>query len=1055
MNMISTGAFLTDVDASHKQDNLVSKLVSAWEKKNSKTARAGGVSLMALSLAACGSSDDENFKEFATEEAYNAVITGAKADATTAAEAAAKIAQDAAVAAVDKSTDDADAILAAVVAVDATATTVSEVATNAAAAVDKSTDDAAAITKAVSDGTSGAYTTVASLFAAYDAAANPAAVSAALTSSTDILTGTSSNDAFTGTTGTYAGTDVISDASTSDSDTLTLTVTDDIDITGSVVNIENVAINLNQFTNADFDVDVGGISAGTNVTLDVTQTGSGVVAASMDSVGSITITTSSDFTSLDLANNANADVTVVSQYTGTGRFTLTDSAGTGDTLVVTSSDDVSLDLAATNFDESITVTSANDIVLTNADAAVAVNLTSGDQVTVTTADAATSMTISAQGTGLSATGAASTATTISTLTGATALATLNVSGNGGDVRLDITGGATTNTLTTINATGANNVTVVMDAGDHDVLANKLDFNDNSTGTTKVVFDTVTDDQTLDTRTIGADEIEFSADFGADTMTVASGQHFIANSDQGSGSTFTAALASASTNSITYEVSDEITTTTGATGTDYDIDDITFTNFKTVNLIATDNFLNNTTAAASANIAAGTAKIVISGAGEFTNITGGLITASEIDGSAMTGVATMFLNGGNIAKVSTGSAGDTITLTAAAAAGFDLSTGAGGDTIAMAAIDTGIKVDGGDGTDTLTIISTLDLSGQTFDLTSVEIVDIDVSGDAASTLTVDSAQITGESFTVIATETATNDVLDVTITGSTVDLSGLTVESDDIGVTIDGATYTAVSAATVTGTNAVDTITINGGVGSTASGGALGDTITGGAGADTINGDGGGDTLNGAGGADNITGGEGADTITSGNGADTINLTETTAAVDTIVTSGGAAGTAISHDTVTGFAAGAGGDEVDIDFSNVEALATNLIVLDDGADQGGAGNAITSTVTAAFDMSNLTANTDVLVIGGGLTFSSSGAVADALESGGSVALTMNGTDTAGDIFMVLYSSGSNSHLAAIESNTAAGDNGTFAAGELVGNDVVTFVGISDATTFAATNFDFIA
>jgi hypothetical protein len=58
MNMISTGAFLTDEDASNKQDTLVSKLVSVWEKKNSKTARAGGVSLMALSLAACGSSDD-------------------------------------------------------------------------------------------------------------------------------------------------------------------------------------------------------------------------------------------------------------------------------------------------------------------------------------------------------------------------------------------------------------------------------------------------------------------------------------------------------------------------------------------------------------------------------------------------------------------------------------------------------------------------------------------------------------------------------------------------------------------------------------------------------------------------------------------------------------------------------------------------------------------------------------------------------------------------------------------------------------------------------------
>jgi hypothetical protein len=57
MNMISTGTFCDEMDASNKADTIVSKLVNAWEKKNAKVARAGGVSLMALSLAACGSSD--------------------------------------------------------------------------------------------------------------------------------------------------------------------------------------------------------------------------------------------------------------------------------------------------------------------------------------------------------------------------------------------------------------------------------------------------------------------------------------------------------------------------------------------------------------------------------------------------------------------------------------------------------------------------------------------------------------------------------------------------------------------------------------------------------------------------------------------------------------------------------------------------------------------------------------------------------------------------------------------------------------------------------------
>ena len=63
MNMISTGAFQNEMDASNKQQELVKKLTAAWEKKNSKAARAGGVSLMALSLAACGDEDDTPFSQ--------------------------------------------------------------------------------------------------------------------------------------------------------------------------------------------------------------------------------------------------------------------------------------------------------------------------------------------------------------------------------------------------------------------------------------------------------------------------------------------------------------------------------------------------------------------------------------------------------------------------------------------------------------------------------------------------------------------------------------------------------------------------------------------------------------------------------------------------------------------------------------------------------------------------------------------------------------------------------------------------------------------------------
>jgi hypothetical protein len=67
MNMISTGAFQTEMDASNKQQTLAEKFVTVWEKKNAKATRAGGVSLMALSLAACGSSDDDTATDAAAD----------------------------------------------------------------------------------------------------------------------------------------------------------------------------------------------------------------------------------------------------------------------------------------------------------------------------------------------------------------------------------------------------------------------------------------------------------------------------------------------------------------------------------------------------------------------------------------------------------------------------------------------------------------------------------------------------------------------------------------------------------------------------------------------------------------------------------------------------------------------------------------------------------------------------------------------------------------------------------------------------------------------------
>jgi len=69
MNMISTGAFQNEMGSSNKQTTLAEKFAAVWEKKNAKAARAGGVSLMALSLAACGSSSDDTTTTSSTDTA--------------------------------------------------------------------------------------------------------------------------------------------------------------------------------------------------------------------------------------------------------------------------------------------------------------------------------------------------------------------------------------------------------------------------------------------------------------------------------------------------------------------------------------------------------------------------------------------------------------------------------------------------------------------------------------------------------------------------------------------------------------------------------------------------------------------------------------------------------------------------------------------------------------------------------------------------------------------------------------------------------------------------
>ena len=253
MNIMSNGSFLDEMNASNKQGELVKKLTAAWEQKNSKAARAGGVSLMALTLAACGGDDNTPFSQADVDAAAAAVdITTDNAAAVTAAltdtggtvHASVDAAKTAGAASVDITSDNATVIAAAVAAVDTTADDAAAVTlayrnaaaelgvtgtstmtdaelvtaiktandTAIAAGVDLTTDNATATDAAVvALGISG-VSTLAQLNAAYDALANPAAVDTTktLTSATDNFTTTNGNDTFYALTdGNFATGDIL------------------------------------------------------------------------------------------------------------------------------------------------------------------------------------------------------------------------------------------------------------------------------------------------------------------------------------------------------------------------------------------------------------------------------------------------------------------------------------------------------------------------------------------------------------------------------------------------------------------------------------------------------------------------------------------------------------------------------------------------------------------------------------------------------------------------------------------------------------------------------
>ncbi|MDA8965979.1 hypothetical protein N9H43_00400 [Planktomarina temperata] len=190
-----------------------------------------------------------------------------------------------------------------------------------------------------------------------------------------------------------------------------------------------------------------------------------------------------------------------------------------------------------------------------------------------------------------------------------------------------------------------------------------------------------------------------------------------------------------------------------------------------------------------------------------------------------------------------------------------------------------------------------------------------------------------------------------IDSTSIDLSGLSFDNTTlVSVVVDGtksaATLLATDALTIKGTMANDTITGNEG-------------------------------------ADTITAGEGTDVIVGGKGADVIDLTEATAAKDTVTVFGG--------DVVSGFGAGsaASGDDIILDIKQSGATSNDI---DDAGDY-----LVSLTVSGTSAVAGTTSNIDV--------------VATAVASGGAYDGTVAAGDFAVDFAAVFSTDGTAADLVA--------------------------------------------
>jgi len=1049
MNMISTGAFQTEMDASNKQQTLAEKFAAVWEKKNAKAARAGGVSLMALSLAACGSDDSTTTSSSTSTTTTTTSAAGETLTLTTGIDSVTggsgnDTINGGATSAATQTLNTLDSInggagtdtLAAVIAADVTPGTQNVEVLNVSAT------GAATLDLVGSTGITTINNTGSSNTLTVSNIGGDVALSLASTAS--------------GGTFNYAAADV---AGTADSKTITLS-----GVTGGTLNmgtgVETLTVDSTGSANS-----LAGLSTSAT-TLNITGDQNFTIAAAGELTTQTTIDASALTGKLTIQTDTTANNTITS---GSGADSITADGGSAITETINAgagNDTVTFDANLANADvvnggdgtDTLVSTYALLQALTNATAATD-NISNFEKVTFTTAFTTnTTFTVaSVQKTGIHTVtlddlgiGAGANPNTINFLAGDN---TVNLAGviAGSSFTLDAAGSATDDTL-------AINVT---DSGADAINGVTITTTDFET----VTIDTSGTGAAVD-QTLGA--VTMSASLGGTTTLNVKGDNAVDTSGIITAGTidFTGVT---DTDGVTMgAAAASVTTITGSAGNDTLLGD------------------------ASSTISGGAGNDAITGGTGNDTLNGGdgddtitLDTGTDsVDGGAGNDIVVLSDTDASSGDVVSGGDGtDTLVLTEAVTADevvgyssfetarFDEAVTQSMAVLANNAFTTFIHSDAGgalsltnvgSGVTTLSLLDDANTANVGFarlvdSSTNSLVIAGNTTGDTQygtitanneETLTISSGDATTETF---ESALAASDLTSLTITGTgAVTITGAITGATDLA-TVDSSGNSALVTVNAS-TSAVNVTMTAGAGGATFTSGAGSDTLTGGNGVDTFVTGEGDDTLVGGAGADDFRGGLGADTLTLGGGADNVILGNSDLAKT---------GTTVHVDTITDFAAGTGGDQVDLSVLGIEAImggSNNIVAAGNMSTNVVAGtNAVVTYITAAYDLAG-NANTTVLAVSG--TFANTNALETALETGGSRALTFNNAAAANDQMLVLYDDGTNTYLAAAEIGTTIANDAAAAAGDLTITNILTFGGMSDVTTAAfATgnnvNFDFIA